>query len=336
MTNDPLQSAYDAKTIMITGAMGYIGGALIRRLGNYKCRLIMASRHGGLGDYVGASTTARIEDFSGDISKPGYWPYALETFEPDLIFHFAAQNSVYVAAQNPVADFAINVAPILNLAEAAQATPKTIDVLYSGTASLIGMAETLPVDPHATPCPITLYDQHKLMAEQYLELFSRLGVLRAVTLRLANVYGPGAGAGSPERGVLNKIIGAALRGQPVSIYGDGNYTRDYIYIDDVLEAFVLAGAHMEDVCGKHYFLGTGQGHLIRDAFTMAARRAAAAGGVGANIGYVPWPQDMSQIERRNFIANSSDFSMATGWRAGVDLAQGIEKTIAALLAEHTP
>ena len=328
MSPDPLQAAYGGKTILVTGAMGYIGSALIQRLSGYPCCIVMASRQGGSGDWADTSSAATIEGLAGDISEPDFWRCALEASGADIIFHFAGQNSVYAAAENPTADFAANVAPILNLAEAARALPKKIDVLYSGTATVVGMA----AQQDNIDRPLTVYDQHKLMAEQYLELYARLNVLRSVTLRLANVYGPGVTVGSPDRGILNKVIAAALNGKPVSIFGDGDSTRDYIYIDDVIEAFVHAGANMERVTGKHYFLGTGAGHLVKDAFTLAATQAAAARGMDANISHVPWPEGLSEIERRNFVADIKDLSDATGWRPRVDLREGIDRTIAAFMA----
>ena len=326
MNPDPLQAAYDGKTILVSGAMGYIGSALVHRLSGFDCRIVMASRRGGVGDWESTSSTARIEGMAGDVSQSGFWPHALETSGCDRIFHFAGQNSVYAAAEDPQADFTANVAPVMELAEAIRAGGKIIDVLYSGTATQVGMNANVP------DRPVSVYDLHKLMAEQYLELYSRNGYLRSATLRLANVYGPGVTVGSPDRGILNKVITAALNGDPVSIYGNGEFTRDYIYIDDVIEAFVHAGARMEDANGRHYFLGTGEGHLVKDAFTLAAQQAAMAGGKEAVISHVPWPEGLSEIERRNFIADIAPLSRDTGWRPRISLHEGIDKTIAAFTA----
>ena len=160
---------------------------------------------------------------------------------------------------------------------------------------------------------------------------SLLGDLRAVTLRLANVYRPGVSVGSPNRSILNKVIAGALDGKPVSLFGEGHSTRDYIYID----AFVYAGARVEKVNGQHYYLSTETGHSVKEAFTLAVAQATAASGRKVDISHVSWPDGLSEIERRSFVADINNLRKATGWCPKVDPAEGIKRTIATFLAGGT-
>ncbi len=331
MSPDPLQAAYQGKAILVTGALGYVGSAVISRLSKYPCSIFAASRRTSPSHQNGAECEAEIKPIIGDVSDPSFWSHALEESKADVIFHFAAQNSVYAAANDPQADFTANVLPVMHMVEAIRSSGIEVDVLYSGTATQAGMTEVLPVGPQSVDRPVTVYDLHKLMAEQYLKLYARNDVLRAVTLRLANVYGPGTAVGSPDRGILNKVINTALNGGAVSIYGAGDFVRDYIYIDDVVEAFVRAGCHMDQVNAQHYFLGSGAGHKIKDVFAMAAEQAAAAAGHQADVSHVPWPEGLSLIEERNFIADITDLCNATGWKPDVSLTVGIGRTIDAFI-----
>ena len=160
---------------------------------------------------------------------------------------------------------------------------------------------------------------------------SRLGDLRAVTLRLANVYGPGISAGSPDRGILNKVIAAVLDGKPVSLFGEGHSTRDYIYID----AFVYAGARVEKVNGQYYYLSAETGHSVKEVFTLAVAQATAAGVRKIDISHVSWPDGLSEIKRRSFVADINNLHKATGCCPKVDPAEAIKRTIATFLAGGT-
>src|SRR5690606_17005384 len=117
--------------------------------------------------------------------------------------------------------------------------------------------------------PITAYDVHKLHAEQLMLLAHRQGQLGACSLRLPNVYGPGP-RGADDRGILNLMIRRAMRGEDLTIWGDGNFVRDYVFVDDVVDAFVAALRHAASTDGRRFVIGSGQGHTIAEAFREVA------------------------------------------------------------------
>jgi nucleoside-diphosphate-sugar epimerase len=185
----------------------------------------------------------------------------------------------------------------------------------------------LPVDENHPDYPVTIYDLHKLMAEGYLKHYTAQDVVRGAVLRLANVYGPGAKSSSADRGVLNLMIQKALKGETLTVYGDGNYMRDFVYVEDVAHAFLEAGAKIDGVNGQHFVIGSGQGHTIAEAVNLVAERVALKTGQRVPVIHVEPPAALSQIETRNFVADTTRFSYATGWKARVSLVEGIDRTI---------
>jgi UDP-glucose 4-epimerase len=317
----PLQG----RTILISGAAGYLASALVELLKNVDCHIVRMHRQGSCPAPV--TGAARISDLAGDVRDPLVWEQALEGV--DYIFHFAAQTSTYVANADPVADQAINVLPMLQLLEACRRQGGKFSVCFASTVTVTGIPERLPVDESHPDHPLTVYDLHKLMAEQYLRWYAEHGFVRGVSLRLANVYGPGPASSRNDRGILNQMIRRALAGETLTVYGPGDHVRDYLYVEDAARAFLAAALHSEALNGKCYVIGNGRGHTIAEAIGLVAERANAKTGISVPVQHVAPPKDLSPIEQRNFVADSSQFSRATGWQARHTLARGIELTLEA-------
>lgn len=332
--NNPAQqdilSQYRDKSVLVTGAGGFVGGSLVHALAGAANRIIRLARTRlpvlEQGDFT-------MEDVIGDVRDAGTWKKVLDGV--DVVFHFAAQTSVYAAAEDPVSDLRTNVEGILGLLEGIRKAGIHPIVVFAGTVTEAGLTERLPVDESAPDRPITVYDLSKLTAENYLKLYIRQGWLRGASLRLANVYGPGPKASGSDRSVLNKVIQQALEGKEVFVFGDGGYTRDYLFIDDAVNAFLLAGVNPENVNGRHFIIGSGCGVALKDAFALAVKQVAAKTGRKVCLSHKEPPQGMLPIEFRSFVADPSAFINATGWRPQVDLREGIGRAIDAMRAMHT-
>jgi UDP-glucose 4-epimerase len=208
-------------------------------------------------------------------------------------------------------------------------------VVFASTATVYGLTERLPVDEDAECRPITVYDQHKLRAEELLQRASNEGRVAAASLRMANVYGPSPGRSvASDRGVLNAMAARALRGDGLEIFGDGQYVRDYVYLDDVVGAFLSVGAYPE-LRGQSFNVGSGTGTTLRDACTLVAERAARVGGRRSLLRFAPWPADADPIDRRNFTANIDRLTAACGWRPRMALRDGIDALIERLAAARS-
>ena len=321
---------YKNKTILITGASGYIGSSVIRALSSTPCNITALVEEGSVCD-IFPKGVAKISIFKADIRNREIWKDLLENV--DILFHFAAQTSSRKANQNPSMDVEINLLPIVSIIETCQKNNFSPHIIFSGTVTQVGFTASYPVNETFIDLPITVYDINKLTAEKYLQCYSNQLNNYAVVLRLPNVYGPGPRSSSADRGVLNAMVRKALREEPLTIYGEGNFVRDYIYIDDVVEAFLVAGAKTDILKGKYYIIGSGVGYTIKEAFTLIRDAVAEKIGKESKILHVSLPDNLSQIEYRNFVADTTKFHTATGWRARVSLRGGIDRTIDYYLKE---
>tara|TARA_B100000315_G_scaffold132657_1_gene122151 strand:- start:6501 stop:7490 length:990 start_codon:yes stop_codon:yes gene_type:complete len=323
-----IQDYINGKRLLITGASGYLASNLAKSLKEFPCTIRRFTRKSKL---VPLQGTATFEDVRGDICDSSMWGRAMDGV--DTVFHFAAQTSVYVAAKNPVSDYQVNVLPMLLMLETCKKNRRRPDIVFAGTCTEVGLPDKLPVNETFPDRPITIYDAHKLMAEIYLKFYARLGFVRGTTLRLTNVYGPGPISSSEDRGVLNMMARKALSGENLTQYGNGEFVRDYVYVEDVLGAFLAALANMDQLNEKHFVLGSGKGNSIAEMLNQIADQAAQKTGIRVKVDPVEPPLGLSPIEERNFIADSKSFSDITGWQPQYSLSKGIAQTLEAFCFE---
>jgi nucleoside-diphosphate-sugar epimerase len=317
-------SYYKDKKILITGGAGYIGSSLVKSLCPVPGKITVLDREDSLFAPL-AGQAAEVSAQKADIRNRDIWLKFLSGI--DIVFHLAGQTSASLANENPLRDLEENLLPVVNLVETCLKSGLRPDVIFSGTATEVGLTDSCPVNETFADQPITVYDIHKLAAEKYLQYYTNQMAGRATILRLTNVYGPGPVSSSADRGVLNMMVRKALKGGPLTVYGDGDFLRDYLYIDDVVRAFLLAGANMDVLKGKYYVIGSGIGTTIKDMVYAVREEAAGHTDISVVVDHVPWPDRTSLIEFRNFIADSSLFSRITGWKADIPLREGIRRTI---------
>lgn len=317
---------YTGKTVAVTGCSGYLGSALVLGLSELPVKIIRVSQKDLL-PIIGIETIKAVDYASKDL-----W---LELFcKADVIFHLAGPTSLYEAANDPVGSISSTLLPVVKMIEAAMLIGHRRRVVFASTATVYGLTDVFPVSESTPVKPVTNYDLHKLFVEMQLALATERGILEAVSLRLSNVYGPSSmqssGAG---RGVLNKVTQLALQGKKIPLYGGGGYLRDYVYIQDVVRAFMVTGME-SGVVGKALNVASGTGIRVADVFKLVAERVESAVGGKVDVENAPWPDATDPIELRNFVASTIEIQRATDWRPKISLEEGLDRLIEHLMHEY--
>ncbi len=244
---------FDFKKALVTGGAGFIGSHLVEALVAGKCKVTVL-------DNLSSGSLANLEPLKdritfhqGDIRQRDILETAAKGC--DVIFHLAAVVSVPQTIDNPVEAAEVNDIGTLRVFEAARSrnVPR---IVFSSSCAVYGDDPRLPKTETMSPKPTSPYAVQKLSAEHYGRVYSELFGLESVSLRYFNVFGPRQDPSSPYSGVISIFMTRALSNQAPVIYGDGNQSRDFVYVKDVVNANLLAAA-VKQPQGSIFNIGTG-------------------------------------------------------------------------------
>jgi UDP-glucose 4-epimerase len=251
----------------------------------------------------------------------------------DVIAHLGAQIDVRRSVADPVFDAQVNVIGTLNLLEAVRAAgrlPMTRVVFASTGGAIYGDAATPPAPEDVHKEPDSPYAIAKHSVEQYLSYYARIHGLRAVSMRFSNVYGPRQDPHG-EAGVVAIFCGRVLAGQPLTVFGDGNQTRDYVYVGDVARSVVLGAHHHPPKSAgmntRAFNIGTGVETSVLELASALMRAA----GHSVPIEFAP----ARPGEQLHSYLTIEKAAAVLGWRPSVSLSQGLAETYA-WFAQHAP
>ncbi|MEK6898339.1 MAG: GDP-mannose 4,6-dehydratase [Nanoarchaeota archaeon] len=311
------------KNILITGGAGFLGANLAKRLVELGANITIFTRIGkNRENFKGIGS--RIKFIEGGLTNESD---VSETIKgKDYIFHFAWQTDLKKSMQNPREDLMTDVLGILNLLETCKKENPNVKIIFASTTTVIGTPSKLPVNENHPENPLSIYDTNKLIAEKYFKIYYKNFKLKFCVLRLSNVFGELQRIDNPNRGVLNFMIGRALRGEPLTVHGTGDFIRDYCYVQNYVDAFILA-AISDKTNGEVCILGSGEGRTMNEVVEKIKKIVEAMTGRGVVIEHIPFPESESEINKRNFIADFSKFKEITGWYPKISFDEGLEKTI---------
>ena len=296
---------------LVLGAGGFIGSALCRALVRAGALV-----HGFSRSRAYADSLPPIRFTSGAFSDRAALALAVDGAE--IVFHLVGGTNPEVSNKDPIADLQINTVASVQLLDLCRAAGVRKIVFVSSGGTVYGRQAMCPIPETASTEPISAYGINKLMVEKYLQLFAHLGGPKAISLRVANPYGPFQ---NPFRrqGLVAALINTVLAGRPVEIWGDGRVVRDFLYVDDVADAMLRAALY--DGPETVLNVGSGIGRSVQEVATSICSllerpdtdfifRAARRADVAANV------LDTARIEA------------ALGWSARTEWSEGLGRTAA--------
>lgn len=324
---------------LITGGCGFIGISLIQRLTELGGNAIRVMDNLSVGtktdlsgvcnffecsisdEFLPKLSRDQVQLIVGDIKDPIASLKCAE--DMDIIVHLAANTGVESSVENPRADMEANIVGLFNMLEAARLR-RIGKFIFASSGAPVGEVEP-PIHEEVVPHPVSPYGASKLAGEGYCSAYFRTYGLNTIVLRFGNVYGPG----SMHKGsVVAKFIKQAIRGEVSEIFGDGNQTRDFIYISDLVEAIIKSSACE---CGGEIFqIASSREHTVNEV-AMALKK------ILSNYGY---SMSITYGDRRvgDVLRNYSDTSKASkllGWQTDHDLIKGLTKTVLWFLDKKT-
>jgi nucleoside-diphosphate-sugar epimerase len=321
--------AYQGRTILITGGRGYIGSALTQSLSDINCKLLLLDQKPE-DAWMPEHKNAKVLVFNGDVSEKETWNSVLPGV--DYVFHLASKEYFYRSEYDPERDLQCNALSILHLLEACRKKNYRPKIVFASSANLFGLIDMLPVSEDNLDDPLTIWSVHKLSAEHYLRLYSQQFGINSISLRLANVYGPTARMSVMTRVVINKVIARAIGGEALITYVNRKCVRDYVFLEDVVQAFLLAGANHLSNKKHFYVIGSGEGETIANVWQLIANSVMSHTGKNIPIRFEESVK-IEPLELRNFVADTDLFERATGWKPRTTLSQGIDITVRTFLSE---
>jgi CDP-paratose 2-epimerase len=328
------------ETTLITGGAGFIGSNLAHRLlgAGRRVRVLdnlsrpgveqnlqwLRQQHGELLEFVRAD----VRDAAA---------VAKAVAGVQQVFHFAAQVAVTTSLENPQEDFAINALGTLNVLEAARARPvppasviTSTNKVYGGLEDLAlsvqgqrylpvdaqvaarGIGEARPLDFHSP------YGCSKGTADQYVIDYARSYGMTTLVFRMSCIYGPRQ-FGTEDQGWVAHFILRALRGERITLYGDGMQVRDVLFVEDLVDAFLLAEQHAPRLKGRSFNMGGGPGNAI--SLQDLLDRIEALNGKRPPVSFDAWRTG----DQRYYVSDTRSFQQETGWQPQVAAADGIAR-----------
>jgi UDP-glucose 4-epimerase len=327
MGDSDTAAGFARKRVLITGGLGFIGSNIARRLAEHDARVLLVDslipEYGG-NLYNIAGVEDRVTVNISDVRDQFAMNYLVKGH--DVMFNLAGTLSHVDSMADPFTDLEINCRSQLSILESCRHHNPDIKIVFAGTRGQYGRARFLPVDENHPLHPTDVNGINNNAGEAYHLLYNQVYGIRATSLRLTNTYGPRHQMRHHRQGIINWFVRLAIEGREIPIYGDGRQVRDTNYVDDVVEALLLAALN-EKADGEVFNLGGAPANLLELAEIIT-------GLAGGSYRTIPYPETARAIEIGDYVADSSKAQSMLGWQPRIGLQDGLSRTVDYYRAER--
>jgi UDP-glucose 4-epimerase len=313
--------SYRNRAVLVTGGLGFIGSNLCRRLADLGAQVTAVDSL--LPDYGGNRFNLNGYEEKVRINIADVRGHAMEYLVQgqDVVFNLAGQVSHLDSMSDPFTDLEINCRSQLWILEALRKKNPEAKIVYAGTRQIYGRPKRLPVDEEHPLAPADVNGINKISGEFYHLVYNQVYNIRACSLRLTNTYGPRQLIRHNRQGFIGWFMRKAVLGETIEVFGDGAQRRDFDYVDDVVDAFLRAGAN-EASNGEVFNLGGGPPISLLDLAKDLARLSGRS-----EIKVVPFPEERKKIDIGDFYSDARKIERVLGWKSSTPLLDGLVRTL---------
>ena len=317
----PYREFYRGRPVLITGGLGFIGSNLAHHLVTLGARVLIVDSlipacGGNLFNIHGIENRVRVN--IADIRQQTTMNYLVQG--QDVIFNLAGQVSHIDSMEDPYTDLEINCRGQLTLLEACRHNNPDVKVVFANTRQIYGRPDSQPVTEAHLVHPTYVSGINKAAGEYYHLVYNNVFGVRASSLRLSSVYGPRQLLKHSRQGFIGGFIRLVLEDQEVQIFGDGTQLRDFVYVDDAVDAFLRAGA--SDASNGEVFNVGGLEPIRHRELVELMIRTAGSG----RFRCTPWLPEQKALAIGDFYADSAKIGATLGWKPTTLLADGLKRT----------
>jgi len=313
---------YKSRKILITGGLGFIGSNLALKLVELGANItiidsLIPEYGGNLFNIEPIKDKVRVN--ISDVRDEHSMKYLVQN--QDYLFNLAGQTSHIDSMNNPFPDLEINAKAQLSILEACRKYNKDIKIVFASTRQVYGKPQYLPVDEKHPLCPVDVNGINKMAGEWYHIVYNNVYNIRSTVLRLTNTYGPRMRVKDARQTFLGIWIRRLIEGKPLLVFGDGKQIRDFNYVDDVVDALLLA-ALSDDANGEIFNLGADDPITLKET----AQLMIAVNGKGT-YDIVPFPSERKVIDIGDYYGDYRKIRSKLNWKPKTTLPEGLKKTL---------